>query len=157
MNTAFFNIPVFCEVLGWPKISSKFYVRYYETFWPTQYLGHTKKKKIVIYLKFKFNWTFCILPGNPTMKKLLYFFFSLALTTVLHITCLQLPTTMFSFLMVRSHCWWSVTHRAVASGITEDKWRIKGWAQETPGVSQGREGRSWLHPPLLKPLTLRGW
>ena len=50
MNTAFFSIPVFCEVLGWPKISSKFYVRYYETFWPTQYLGHTNKKKYLLFI-----------------------------------------------------------------------------------------------------------
>ena len=47
--------------------------------------------KIVIYLKFKFNWTFCILFGNPTMRKLLlfFFFFSLTLKIALHNTCLQ--------------------------------------------------------------------
>ena len=31
-----------------------------------QYWGHTNIKKLfIVYLKLKFNWTLCILSGNP--------------------------------------------------------------------------------------------
>jgi len=57
--------------------------------------------------------------------------------------CLTLApstTIIFSLLMVCSHCWWSVIHRAIASGVVDDKWRIKGWAQETLGGEAGKGG-----------------
>ena len=40
--------------------------------------------------------------------------------------------------------WRSGMHTAAVPGVAEDKWRIKGWAEETCGVRQGREGQSVL-------------
>lgn len=39
-----------------------------------QYLGHKYTKNLAIYLIFKFNWMFCILPGNPTHAQRFSFF-----------------------------------------------------------------------------------
>ena len=46
-------------------------------------------------------------------KKLLFFFSSLILKTVLHITHLQSPTTMFNFLKMCPRYWWCVIHTTV--------------------------------------------